>query len=103
MSRIGVSKLADPDKVPQGFFKSVKDTLDSIIQQLNLLTEGVIVSVTNRTDAVPTSGTYQPGDFVKNSDRSELGTAGSKYVLDGWECATSDPLTWYERRFLTGN
>lgn len=103
MSRIQSAKLADPDKLPAGFFKSVKDTFDSVIQQLNQLTEGAIVAVTNARTAAPTTGTYQPGDFVKNSNRSELGTAGTKYILDGWECATSDPLTWYERRLLTGN
>jgi hypothetical protein len=90
-------------EVSPAFYKVLKASLDKFAQQLNQLTEGVIVCITNAQTSAPTAGTYQPGDFVKNSNRSELGTAGDKYILDGWECATSDPLTWYERRFLTGN
>lgn len=96
-------KSTDTDKLPQGFFKSLKSALDGITQQLNQLTEGFIVCVTNAQAVAPSTGDFQPGDFVKNSNRSELGTPGSKYILDGWECATSDPLTFIERRFLTGN
>lgn len=92
----------DIEKIPGGFYKSLKSALDAITKQLNQLTEGYIVCVTNAQASVPTTGDYQPGDFVKNSNRSELGAPGSKYILDGWECATSDPLTWYERHFLTG-
>jgi hypothetical protein len=103
MSRIGSFLASDTDKVPAGFFKPLKAMLDKMALQLNQLTEGSIVGVTNAQTSAPTTGDYQPGDFVKNSNRSELGTAGSLYILDGWECATSDPLTWYERRFLTGN
>lgn len=90
---------------PESFpaYKSVKAWLDNAAKQLNQLTEGYIVSVTNRQASVPTSGDFSPGDFVKNSNRSELGAPGSKYILDGWECATSDPLVFLERHFLTGN
>ena len=83
--------------------KVLKDWLDRLAQQLNQSTEGYIVSVTNAQSSVPTSGSFQPGDFVKNSNRAETGAPGSKYILDGWECATSDPLTFLERHFLTGN
>lgn len=89
--------------LPEPFYKALKKILDQLVQQLNELTEGRIVSITNAQTTAPTTGSFAPGDFVKNSNRSELGTPGSQYILDGWECATSDPLTWFERRFLTGN
>lgn len=39
-----------------------------------------------------------------NTVPSELGTAGSKYVLRGWKCvSTGTPGTWVEMRSLTGN
>ena len=83
---------ADQDKVAPAFYKALKGWLDRVAQQLNQSTEGYIVSITNRQTSAPSSGSFQPGDFVKNSNRSELGAPGSKYILDGWECATSDPL-----------
>ena len=103
MSKLHPLLTNDTEKIPAGFLKSLKKAVDSIVQQLNQLTEGYIVCVTNAQTTAPSSGDYQPGDFVKNSDRSELGSSGDKYILDGWECATSSPLTWYERRFLTGS
>ena len=103
MSKITPFTGSDLEKVPEAFYKSLKKSLDSLAQQLNQLTEGYIVCITNAQTSAPSSGGFQPGDFVKNSDRSELGSPGSKYILDGWECATSSPLTWYERRFLTGS
>lgn len=44
------------------------------------------------------------GDYRINTFPSELGTAGSKYVLNGWKCiAGGTPGTWVEDRGLTGN
>lgn len=50
------------------------------------------------------TGTWKIGDFVKNSNPSELGIAGSKYIIHGWICtASGSPGTWFESRTLTGN
>lgn len=103
MSRIPQTTLAELRTLNPTLYKTLKGVLDGIGNQLNQLTEGRIVCITNAQDSEPTTGQYEPGDFVKNSDRSEAGSPGSKYILDGWECATSDPLTWYERRLPTGN
>jgi hypothetical protein len=44
------------------------------------------------------------GDRRWNKVPSELGTAGSKYVVNGWICTgTGTPGTWVEMRSLTGN
>lgn len=111
--RIPVANLAELRSLDPTLYKTLKDYLDQLSRQLNQLTEGSIVCITNLHETVPPSGArsglppgvplFDVGDFVKNSDRSELGTPGDKYILDGWECATSDPLSWLERRFLTGN
>ena len=76
----------------------------AIANQLNGVSEGSIVAATNAATSAPTTGTYYQGDFIKNSAPTELGTAGSKYVIDGWTCvATGSPGTWVQKRFLTGN
>jgi hypothetical protein len=51
----------------------------------------------------PATG-WTRGDRRWNKVPSELGTAGSKYVLQGWICTvTGTPGTWVEMRSLTGN
>jgi hypothetical protein len=71
---------------------------------LNLLTDGRLAGTNNATTAAPTSGTHAQGDVVRNSAPTELGTAGSKYVVLGWICvAGGTPGTWLQTRVLTGN
>lgn len=54
--------------------------------------------------APPTFGTYPLGSVRNNSAPAELGTAGSKYVIDKWRCVTAGtPGTWVACRCLTGN
>jgi hypothetical protein len=72
--------------------------------QVNLLSEGRIAGFYTALTAAPTSGSWMQGDSVMNTAPSELGTAGSKYVIEGWTCVVSGtPGTWVQRRFLTGN
>ena len=86
--------------------------LDPVIQkelrdhanQVNALSEGRIAAKYNATTAAPTTGTWARGDTIPNSAPSELGTAGSKYVIEGWICVTAGtPGTWVQKRCLTGN
>lgn len=52
----------------------------------------------------PTTGTHVVGDFYPNNLPTELGTAGSKYIIRGMRCITAGtPGTWVEERTLTGN
>ena len=72
-------------------------------QQVNLMAEGRISANYTAMPSVPTTGTYAPGDFVRNSAPAELGTSGSKYVIFGWLCVTGGtPGTFVQCRFLTG-
>jgi hypothetical protein len=71
---------------------------------INALSDGLLTGTNNATTAAPTAGPHARGDFVKNSQPSELGTAGSKYVLLGWICTVSGtPGTFVQCRALTGN
>ena len=72
--------------------------------QVNQLSEGRIAANYTAATAAPTTGLWAHGDFVKNSAPSELGTAGSKYVVFGFICVSGgSPGTFVEARFLTGN
>ena len=76
----------------------------AIAQQVNALSEGRAVALYQSAQSIPTTGTWARGDFMFNSAPSELGTALSKYVVEGWVCLVSGtPGTWVEKRFLTGN
>lgn len=58
--------------------------------------------------AMPSSGTWEVGDRVMNTGATELGSASSKYIVDGWRRATTGSghvlnTDWFECRSLTGN
>lgn len=75
-----------------------------IALQVNALSEGSMAAFYTAATAAPTTGTWAKGDKVRNSNPSELGSAASKYVIDGWICTASGaPGTWLEQRTLTGN
>ena len=57
--------------------------------------------------AMPTSGTYQKGDHIRNNNVAVLGAASSQYILDGWSRLTDGSnhvlnTDWVERRVFTG-
>jgi len=57
--------------------------------------------------AMPTSGTWNIGDYVQNQNPTILGTAGSKYTVQGWSRITNGSnhvlnTDWVECRTLTG-
>lgn len=86
------------------FYPQLIKILNDIAKQLNQLSEGGITAVTNATTAAPTAGTYQQGDKVMNTNPTEAGGVGSKYIIIGWICVSAGtPGTWREMRVLTGN
>lgn len=65
---------------------------------------GVNKNVRTYAAAAPTTNTWAVGDICDNITPSEQGTAGSKYVINGWICITAGtPGTWVPSRTLTGN
>lgn len=92
-----------PDVASPQYRTRLYDILRQIALQVNNLSDGII-SASYRSTAAPTTGSHNAGDTVKNSAPSELGTAGSKYVIVGWICTVSGtPGTWVQTRALTGN
>lgn len=79
-------------------------TMREVAIQVNNASEGRIAGAYNALASAPTTGEYQVGDFVRNSAPSELGNAGSKYVIFGWQnIVAGSPGTFVQMRFLTGN
>lgn len=75
-----------------------------ISQQVNGVTEGSVYAAHNAATAAPTTGKYLQGDTIRNRTPTELGAAGSMYVITGWCCVTSgEPGAWVDLRSLTGN
>ncbi len=73
-------------------------------KKVNALARGTFAAIDNTGTAAPTAGTFAQNDFVANSNRTELGVPGAKYVILGWICvAGGTPGTWVESRTLTGN
>lgn len=73
---------------------------------INRISEGRIYQSYNASATAPTGDTvsYQLGDYVKNLTPTELGSAGSMYIILGFVCiAAGNPGTWREVRVLTGN
>ena len=100
-------KLQDNPHLPLDVPALVRQ-LDSlyrqIAQQVNSLSEGQMVASYNAMAASPTTGTWNRGDFVRNSAPSEVGSPGSRYIVFGWTCVVSGtPGTWVQSRYLTGN
>lgn len=97
-----------PAKPPPGYvmdlvvrlnelFRNITNTLDS-------LRGGHISAALNTGTTAPTTGKWNLGDQVRNSNPSELGSAASKYVIVGWICVSpGEPGTWVQMRCLTGN
>lgn len=87
-----------------------RGTMTEMVRQIedaiNRLSSGAIYQNYNATTAAPSGATvsHSVGDFVKNSVPTELGSAGSMYIIKGWICiAAGTPGTFREERVLTGN
>ena len=100
-----MSRLSSRVRLPVEYDKAVLGALfDQVDKQVNNLSEGFITATNNAYTTAPTAGSYQQGDFVKNSSPSELGAGGSKYVVIGFVCSVAGtPGTWLQCRVLTGN
>lgn len=84
--------------------RALTDYTRLVSQKVNQLADGRFAGRDLVAASVPTTGMYAKGDFVANSAPAELGTAASKYVIEGWLCvASGEPGTFVQKRFLTGN
>jgi hypothetical protein len=96
-------RLPQTDSLPD-LRRRLTEYFRAIASQVNAVSEGALHGSYNAATAAPATGTYAKGDFVRNSAPSELGTAGSKYVITGFLCVTAgSPGTFVQCRSLTGN
>ena len=96
-------RLPLSDDVP-ALKQRLTELFREIATQVNQVSEGALQGTYNAQTAAPTQGNYRAGDFIRNSQPSEIGAAGSMYVVTGWLCvAAGSPGTWVESRALTGN
>jgi hypothetical protein len=98
-------KLSLRNKVPPQYSQAAFTRIvEDIERQVSLVSEGRLAGTYNAYTAAPTTGTWAKGDFVRNSNPAESGSASSKYVVLGWVCTVSGtPGTWLQCRVLTGN
>lgn len=93
-----------PIGTPTALRQFLFDSLQSIARQVNGLSGGSFTVINGTATTAPTTGTWARGDKIRNSAPTELGSASSKYVIDGWICTVAGtPGTWLEQRTLTGN
>lgn len=82
----------------------LKDIFRIYAQRINAISDGRLGAIDNAASAAPTTGMYAQGDFILNSVPTEIGTAGSKYVITGFLCVSAgSPGTFVQLRSLTGN
>jgi hypothetical protein len=84
--------------------KRLYELFRDVATQVNALSENKATGAYNAAAVAPSTGSYAQGDFIRNSAPSEMGTAGSKYVVFGYLCTVAgSPGTFVPMRFLTGN
>ena len=93
---------------PERMARQVAELFQRTNEAVNALTEGRASALYTARPSVPTTGTWARGDYVPNSEPSELGSASSKYVIYGWKRLTSGSgntlgTDWVQDRRLTGN
>ena len=101
-----MNSLNEMPQIGDGQMQRVRITelFRDVARKVNLLARGSFSALDNTGTAAPTTGTWAQGDFVANSNPTELGAGGSKYVIEGYLCvAGGAPGTWVQKRFLTGN
>lgn len=96
-------KLATNPNLPTETLSLLR-LLSEITQQVNGISEGRMANRHTALMAPPATGSASKGDVVFNSAPTELGVAGSKYVVPSFICVVSGtPGTWVQMRCLTGN
>jgi hypothetical protein len=105
-------RLPDAAKLPhepdtpyaRALARFLTDLLQVICAKVNAMASGRLAGTDLTATAMPTTGMYAQGDFVRNSTPVEAGAATAKYVITGWICvAGGTPGTFKESRVLTGN
>lgn len=101
-----MSALNESPQIGEGRLQTIRilELFRDTAKKVNAMARGRFSAIDLTATAAPTTGTWAQGDFVANSNRTEAGGAGNKYVVMGWVCTVGGtPGTWVESRTLTGN
>lgn len=88
------NRLSSSARVPAQYRRSdLVEVFNLIDAKVNAIGEGAISGTHNATTAIPSGfpvGTYAIGDFVRNTNPTQLTTpalfGGSTYCVEGWLC-----------------
>lgn len=99
-------KIIDP-KGPT-FVQELTKFMREVAQKVNQMSSGRVSGADETSTAMPTTGRWAQGDFVRKSNPAEAGSSPNKYVVTGWIRLTSGEANvantdWVEHRVLTGN
>jgi len=100
MKRLNTDARLPQDGDRSTLVRRLADLQRENAELINALAEGRVAGSVNAAPAPPATGSFAPGDFVRNSTPAELGTAGSKYVVEGWVYLATG---FVQKRFFTGN
>ena len=101
-----MSALNEQPQIGEGNLQRVRiiELFRDVAKKVNGIASGRFSALDNTRTAAPTTGTWAQGDYIANSNPTELGSGGSRYVIQGWRCTVGGtPGTWLESRTLTGN
>lgn len=101
-----MSQLNESPQIGESNFQRVRilELFRDVAKKVNGLAAGRFAALDFTGTTAPTAGKWAQGDYIPNSNRTELGTTPNKYVVMGWVCvAGGTPGTWVESRTLTGN
>ena len=101
-----MSPLNESPQIGEGALQRIRiiELFRDVARKVNAIASGRFSALENTGTAAPTAGTWGQGDYIANSNPTELGSTGSKYVIQGWKAvAGGTPGTWVEVRTLTGN
>ena len=101
-------ELQFPGEIDSQLRKVLYSSARETARKVNGLASGLFNAVDGYSVALPASGTWSKGDFIRKSSPVEAGVALAKYVIIGWVRITDGTANvlntdWLECRFLTGN
>jgi hypothetical protein len=100
-------RLFQPNLPPvsdNNFHSALIRLFRELAQRSDMHSYGYMAGREGRATAAPTTGKWALGDYIWNSNPSELGTTPNKYWIRGWVCLVGgEPGTWVQDRGLTGN
>lgn len=96
----------DPGSYQRLLHLAILKSMSDFAEAINQVSGGYADGYVFARPTIPPAGDLAPDRFCLKTNREIQGTAGSRYVIQGWsavrESSISLSLTWVEFRTLTG-